>query len=300
MKPWPLVILLALISVFAQSPARAAQAEHSSQSTPQLDGGEAHQQAWFATRRKEHPELKQVAEGKYLLSDEESMPEATSSKDSWTLWKSADGQFEVAGTLESSDEAVPYWIQFTPGCAPQLSGSSGGRPPSDARRTPSTLLCEETNSKGAVLRTSHQEMNDTMEIFLPISIFWGGLTRGAEIHGDETAPFTMLAQGSETETFPISLNPVEASLKLLRRGKYPVAHSEMDAAEFELAARDPSAGPPDKPQGAGIPPGSQPPQPYAPMMKLWVSSNGILLSATPPEPEGSYVRLVEFKKFEDF
>ena len=36
------------------------------------------------------------------------------------------------------------------------------------------------------------------------------------------------------------------------------------------------------------------------MMKLWVSSNGILLSATPPEPEGSYVRLVEFKKFEDF
>jgi len=67
-----------------------------------------------------------------------------------------------------------------------------------------------------------------------------------------------------------------------------------------LAARDPSAEHPSNPQGAGLPPSPEPPQPYVPMMKLWVSANGILLTATPVDPEAGYVRLVEFKKFEDF
>ncbi len=300
MKLWTLVILLISISVCAQTPKTAAPPERPAPPTPQLDDAEAHQRAWFAERRKAHPDLTQVAEGKYFMSDEESTPKETSAQDVWTLWKSPDGDFEAAGTLEFSDESVPYWIQLNPRMQPIAFRVFRWETTIGCRRTPSNLLCEETNDKGVVLRTVNDALNGPTEIFMPIIFFWAGLTRGSEIHGDEPARFTLLAQGSETQTFPVSFNPVEASLKVLHRGKYPVAHSEIDGAEFELAGRESSASHPNDPQGAAPPPGSKPPQPYVPMMKLWVSSNGILLTATPVDPEAGYVRLVEFKKFEDF
>jgi hypothetical protein len=266
-----------------------------------MDDGEAHQRAWFAERRKEHPELKQVAEGKYLISDEETTPEATSSKDVWTLWKSPDGQFEVAGTLEFSDETLPYWINLNLRMQPTAFWVFRWKTTIGCRRTPSNLLCEETNSQGLVLRTAKDEINGPTEIFMPITFFWGGLTRSSVIHGDGPAHLTLLMQGGETETFPVSFNPVDASLRLVPRGKDPILHSEMDAVEFQLASRDASARPPNDPPGSGVPHGSEPQPPLTPMMELWVASNGILLSASPPDAQGGgFVRLVEFKKLADF
>jgi hypothetical protein len=135
---------------------------------------------------------------------------------------------------------------------------------------------------------------------MPIPFFWAGLTRSSEFHGDEAARLTLLAQGGETETFPVSFSPIDASLRVLRRGKYPILQGEMDAAVFQLSARDPSERHPHNPHGEANPPGPEPQQPYSPMMKLWVSSDGILLFASSPNTQEGFVRLVRFKKLAGF
>jgi hypothetical protein len=300
MKLWPLALLFVSIGVFAESPRSTVEQDHPAQPKTQLDAEEAQARAWFRERRQEHPDLKQVAEGKYLISDEDTTPEATSSSDVWTLWKSPDGQWEVTGTLEFSDESVPYWIELTPRMRPAVFKVFRRETTIGCRRTPSTLLCEETNSHGLVLRTAQHEINGPTEIFMPMPFFWAGLARSSEFHGDEVAQLTLLAQGGETETFPVSFSPIDASLRVLRRGKYPILQSEMDAAEFQLAARDPSEWHPHNPHDLPNPPGPEPQQPYSPMMELWVSSDGILLFASSPNTREGFVRLVQFKKLAGF
>jgi hypothetical protein len=298
MKLCPLVLLFVSIGVFAQKPPNAIQ---QNQPHAGMDAEEAQARAWFEERRQANPGLKQVAEGKYLISDEDAAPQSTSPSDTWTLWKSPNGEFEVNGTLVSSDESIPYWINLTSRMRP--TAFKVFRPDKTSvgcQRTPSKLLCQQIDGEGRVLRTVDDDMSDPAEIFTPITFFWAGLTRNAEFPGGKAAHFTLVAEGEETMTFPVSYNPVGASLRLLRRGKYPVLQGEMDAAKFQLAYQDPSLRPSTPPPGSGNTPGSEPPQPYAPMFDMWVSSNGILLSASPPGTQVEYVRLVQFKKLADF
>ena len=302
MKLCPLVLLFVSIGMFAQKPPNAAAQNQPAQPPAGMDAGEAQARAWFAERRQAHPGLKQVAEGKYLIfDDEDAPPQETSSSDTWTLWNSPNGEFEVNGILGFSDESVPYWINLTSRMRP--TAFKVFRPDKTSigcQRTPSKLLCQQTDNEGRVLRTVDDDMSDPAEIFMPITFFWAGLTRNAEFPGGKAAHFTLVAEGGETMTFPVSYNPIGASLKLLRRGKYPVLQGEMDAAQFQLATQDPSERPSTPPPGSGNAPGSEPPQPYVPMFDLWVSSNGILLSASPPGTQVEYVRLVQFKKLADF
>ncbi len=299
MKLCSLVLVFVSIQLFAQGPGNTVR--QNPQPRTQLEDNELQSRAWFAERRKEHPDLKQVAEGKYLYTDPDTTPAPSSSYDAWTLWKSPDGEFEVSGALEFPDESVPYWIKLTPRMRPTAFKFFRMDQTSIAcRRTPSELRCEQTNDAGKVLRTANDAINDTTEIFMPITFFWAGQTRGAEFHGDAAIRLTFLAQGGETETFPVSFSPIGASLRVLRRGKYPILHSEIDAAEFQLDMQDPSERPANPPHAPGAPPGSAPQQPLSPVLKLWVSAKGILLSASPTDPEEGNVRLVEFKKLAEF
>jgi hypothetical protein len=299
MKLWPLVLLFFSMGVFAQKPPIAIQ---QNQPHAGMGAGEPQARAWFEERHQANPGLKQVAEGKYLISDDEDAPpQETSSSDTWTLWKSSNGEFEVNGILVSSGESIPYWINLTSRMRP--TAFKVFRPDKTCvgcQRTPSKLLCQQTDSEGRVLRTVDDDMSDPAEIFTPITFFWAGLTRNAEFPGGKAANFTLLAEGEETMTFPVSYNPLGASLRLLRRGKYPVPQGEMDAAQFQLTYQDPSSRPSTPPPGSVNAPGSEPPQPYVPMFDLWVSSDGILLSASPPGSQVEYVRLVQFKKLADF
>ena len=297
MKLLPWVVLLVSIGVFAQSPNPQLPP---APSAVQGDDAKAHARAWFAEGRQEDPNLKQVAEEKYLYLDADAAPSATSSHDVWTLWKSPNGEFEISGTLELSDESVPYWIQLTPGMQPAAFKVFRWATTIGCRRTPAKLLCEETNPKGLVVRTARHEINGPTEIFVPMAFFWAGLTRSSEFHAEEAAHFTLLAQGGETETFPVSFSPVAASLRVLRRGKQPIPHGEIDAAEFQLDARDPAERNPPASPRPGAAPGSETSQPYSAMLKLWVAANGILLSALPPDAQEGSVRLVEFKKLAYF
>jgi hypothetical protein len=302
-----ILLLMATLNVFSQARPKVDEPGPVTPSKPQLDADEAQARAWLAERRKEDPSLTQVAEGRHLIILSAEVKEAPASCDIWTLWKSQDGGFEVFGELRFSDcdtenDSSPYWIKLSPRLRPlAFKNFMGDNTAYGCRRTPSEMLCEETGSEGKVLRAIDDDtINDSAELFLPLAFFFAGLTRNLGSQTGESTCFTLYQEDEATETFPISFFARDASLRLLRRGKYAILHDELSASEFRLEVRDPSKRFAHNPQHSVNPPGAEHQQPYSPFYDLWVSENGVLLSASDAKSQKEFIRLVQFKKLADF
>ena len=116
----------------------------------------------------------------------------------------------------------------------------------------------------------------------------------------ESAHLTLYAEDEATQTFPISFTLLDASIRKLRRGKYSILHNEMHAVEFQVDVLGPSKRLADSAHQSGTPPVSEHQQPYTPFYELWVSEDGILLSASDAQTKKEFIRLVQFKKRPDF
>jgi hypothetical protein len=302
-----LLLLLASVNVFSQALPKVDEPGPLTPSKPQIGKDEAQARAWLAERRKEHPDLKPVAEGRHLILLPDDAEKAFASCDAWTLWKSRDGEFEVFGELRESDcdseaDSSPYWIKLTPRMRPTAFKNFMGDDTSyGCRRTPSKMLCEETNSKGTVLRAVDDDsVNDSTELFMLYAFFFAGLTRSSGSQTGESAYFMLYEEDEATATFPISFWSRDASLRLLRRKKYSILHNEMDAAEYQVDVRELPERLAGNRHNAVISPSPEHQQPYSPFLELWVSEKGILLSASDPKTQKEFIHLVQFKKLADF
>lgn len=297
--------LVCLDQCFRAEPKKYSRGQPAQTKAPS-DSSEAQARAWLAERRKEHPDLKQVAKGRHLILDSDPADETTAACDMWTLWKSQDDEFEVNGSLKHSDcdleaESAPYWVELTSRMRPTaFKNFMGDKTSYGCRRTPSKLICEETNDKGVVLRAINDEVISPTELFMLHTFFLAGLTRSSASETGEPAYFTLYVEDKATEIFPISFSKFNAALRLLQRRKYSILNNNWEATEFQLETREPTKTPAHKPSDSGTLPGLENQQPYSPVLKLLVSSNGILLSATVLDTRKEIIRLVQFNKLADF
>ena len=132
--------------------------------------------------------------------------------------------------------------------------------------------------------------------FVPFSFLLAGTTRRPELTAARILKFKMLYLDEPD----YDLHAMDARIARLQGKDQPPVRTDGKASEYGIEWHLFSNKPPASPKASEKQPSSEYVEPFSPIMKLWISEEGILLSATDPERNKEFIRLVQFKKFADF
>jgi hypothetical protein len=306
-----LLLSLAAVHVFSQTPPNVNNPGPVTPSKFLLDEQETQAWAWLAKRQKESGPFKKMAEGRYFIKANTDLPKSEKPfvcGDIWTLSESRNGDFIVDGMFTESNgnsngDSFSYQIKLNPQMRPTAFKRFIGGWVSGCVWTKSKFLCQETDRRGRVQGAAGAPIDDSTK-FLPhffSPFLFNGLIPNSRNQSGETTYLTLLTLVYFDEPgYSIDLFPEYGALSLIRRGTYSILDAQMDASEFQLDVREVPNASNTSPNAPVIPPDSEHKDQYRPLWKLLISSNGILLSATDANTHEEFIHLVQFKKLADF
>jgi hypothetical protein len=277
--------------------------------SPQLANEEPAARAWLALREKERGEFKKLAEGTYLIKSSPALEKAGDSSemnDVWTLWKLENGDFQVDGEFRASrngkEAATDYQVNLNPQMQLQTYKIFAKKLVSGCVWTAARLYCQETFGGGDVEGSAGASINNSTRLFAPTFPFLlSGLTPNLKIQPGKATYLTLLSLSYSDEARAlIHLFPEYAAVRLVRPVTSSVGATNLAGSEFQLDVREIPDATYTSIQNPVIPPDPGHKNQYRPFFKFQVAANGILLSASDAVTQTEFIRLVQFKKFEDF
>jgi hypothetical protein len=240
-----------------------------------------------------------VAEGEYSVFQRKSggavgpfENEVFNFRESWTIWRTGDGEYEVTGERQfESPEGVPHRNRFEAQLARDLSvvavkefaklrwrRDSG---PLTCEFQPAQLHCSSGGKDPAKSILVDIPMRHPFGILWPLSPFsLNSVARAAGRHVNDVSPVQLVELVEESAESPVSPLVLDGHLRYLGQEDIRVANQKWRADRFEMEV------------------------PLHPGYLIWTSPDGILLSlavesGTKNEP-ARRMDLVRYEKFAEF
>jgi hypothetical protein len=244
-------------------------------------------------------ERTKIAEGEYAVIQRKSAGavgpfenEVYNFRESWTLWRSGDGGYEVTGERQFEwPQYIPHRNKFQARLAHDLSVISvkefaklRWRPdsgPLACEFRPDLLHCSSGGNDPGKSILVDIAMKNPFGILWPISPFsLNRITRGAGRHVDDVTPVQLVEMVEQSAENPVEPLVLDGHLRYLGQEEMRIAKQRWHADKFEMEL------------------------PLHPGFVIWTSPDGILLSLevasdTKNEP-ARRMDLVRYEKFADF